>query len=122
MMKRIMGGCGSLAVITQINFKVFPKPAQTRTFVCSFASLDEALAFRNKILPSPLAPMCVEIVSPRAPEYLCDPPIAHDPDSYAPEHPVAPPSSESQIVLRAAGTANVLARYKPDLGRPVTKE
>jgi len=46
----MIGSHGSLAVITQINFKVFPKPVQTRTFICSFASLDEAIAFRNKIL------------------------------------------------------------------------
>ncbi len=122
MMKLMIGSYGSLAVITQINFKVFPKPAQTRTFVCSFASLDEALAFRNKILPSPLAPMCMEIVSPRASEYLCDPPVTRDPDEYAPGRAVALPSKEWQIVLRAAGSDNVLARYKRELGSAVTRE
>ncbi|HZD95237.1 MAG TPA: FAD-binding oxidoreductase, partial [Candidatus Sulfotelmatobacter sp.] len=48
LMKLLTGSYGSLAVITRANFKVFPKPRQTRTFVCSFASLDEALKFRTR--------------------------------------------------------------------------
>jgi FAD/FMN-containing dehydrogenase len=66
--------------------------------------------------------MCLEIISPRAPEYLCDPPPTHNPDDYAPAHPVASPSSEWQIALRAGGSDNVLARYRRELGAAVTKE
>ena len=51
LMKLLTGSYGSLAVITRANFKVFPRPRQTRTFVCSFASLDEALKFRRFSLP-----------------------------------------------------------------------
>ena len=122
LMKLMIGSYGSLTVITQANFKVFPKPRQTRTFLCPFATLDDALAFRNRVLQSPLAPMCLEIISPRAPEYLCDPPPTHSPDDYAPPHPVAPPASEWQIALRAAGSDNVLSRYRSELGAAVTQE
>jgi len=122
LMKLMAGSFGSLAVITQANFKLFPRPGQTCTFACSFPTLDEALAFRDRILNSPLAPICMEILSPRAPEYLCDPPPAHDPDEYAPVRRIAPPATAWQIVLRAAGSDNVLARYRRELGSAVTQE
>ncbi|HMC29903.1 MAG TPA: FAD-binding oxidoreductase [Candidatus Angelobacter sp.] len=121
LMKLLTGSYGSLAVITQTNFKVFPRPRQTRTFICSFASLDEALKFRTRIFQSPLTPMCMEIVSPRAPEYLRDPGPVHDPDDYAPEQPMSLPAVEWQIVLRAAGSDNILARYACELGTAVTR-
>lgn len=122
LMKLMIGSHGSLAVITKANFKVFPRPRQTRTFACSFASLDEALKFRAQVFKSPLTPMCLEIVSPRAPEYLCDPPQVRDADDYAPEHPLPAFTNEWQIVLRAAGTDTVLDRYRKELGSAVTRE
>jgi glycolate oxidase FAD binding subunit len=121
LMKLLTGSYGSLAVITRVNFKVFPRPRQTRTFACSFTSLDEALKFRTRIFGSPLTPMCLEIISPRAPEYLRDAGAVHDPDDYAPEHPVSLPAVEWQIVLRATGSDNVLARYSRELGSAVTR-
>jgi glycolate oxidase FAD binding subunit len=122
LMKLMIGSYGSLAVITKANFKVFPSPRQTRTFVCSFPSVEDALKFRAHVFKSPLTPICLEIVSPRAPEYLCDPPQVRDADMYAPEHPVSSPSNEWQIVLRAAGSDSVLGRYRKDLGSAITRE
>jgi glycolate oxidase FAD binding subunit len=121
LMKLLTGSYGSLAVITRVNFKVFPRPRQTRTFVCSFRSLDEALKFRTWLFQSPLTPMCVEIISPQAPEYLTDSTMVHDPDDYAPEQPLSLPAIEWQIVLRAVGSDNVLARYARELGSAVTR-
>jgi glycolate oxidase FAD binding subunit len=122
LMKLLIGSYGSLAVITKVNFKVFPKPRQTRTFVCSFPSLQEALTFRDSILKSPLTPICLEIVSPQAPEYLSDPPTPRDPDEYAPSRPVASPPSDWHVVLRATGSDNVLGRYRRELGDRVARE
>jgi glycolate dehydrogenase FAD-binding subunit len=121
LMKLLTGSYGSLAVITRVNFKVFPRPRQTRTFACSFASLDEALKFRTRIFGSPLTPMCLEIISPRAPEYLRDAAPVADPDDYMPQRPVSLPAVEWQIVLRATGSDNVLARYSRELGSAVTR-
>ncbi|HLW55283.1 MAG TPA: FAD-binding oxidoreductase [Candidatus Angelobacter sp.] len=121
LMKLMAGSYGSLAVITRAAFKVFPRPRQLRTFVCAFKSLDEALKFRAQVFRSPLTPLCMEIVSPRAPEYLCDPPEVRDADHYAPAKPVAAPGSQWQIVLRATGSDNVLARYARELGSAVTR-
>jgi len=122
LMKLIIGSYGSLAVITKANFKVFPKPRQTRTFICSFGSLEEALKFRSQVFRSPLTPLCLEIVSPRALEYLCDPPPVRDPDQYVPRQPASAPPDKWPIVLRAAGSDNVLARYSRELGPAVTRE
>jgi glycolate oxidase FAD binding subunit len=121
LMKLLIGSYGSLAVITKANFKVFPKPRQTHTFACEFGSLEEALKFRGQLLRSPLTPICLEIISPRAPEYLCDPPVVRDADQYAPAGPVAAPSTSWQIALRAAGSDTVLARYARDLGAAVSR-
>jgi glycolate oxidase FAD binding subunit len=121
LMKLLIGSYGSLAVITKANFKVFPKPRQTRTFVCEFGSLEEVLKFRGQLFRSPLTPICLEIISPRAPEYLCDPPPVRDADHYAPTSPVIAPSTAWQIVLRAAGSDLVLARYARDLGAAVSR-
>src|SRR5262249_14868595 len=120
LMKLLTGSYGSLAVITRANFKVFPRPRQTRTFICPFASIEEALKFRSFIFQSALTPMCMEIVSPRAPEYLREPRPVHDPDDYAPEQPLSLPAVEWQIVLRAAGSDNVLSRYARELGSVAT--
>jgi FAD/FMN-containing dehydrogenase len=122
LMKLMTGSYGTLAVITRANFKVFPRPRQTRTFLCSFASLDEALKFRAKILASPLQPICLEILSPRVQEYLSDPQPARDPDDYAPAQPVALSSKIWQIALRATGSDTILARYKRELGADISRE
>jgi glycolate oxidase FAD binding subunit len=121
LMKLMTGSYGSLAVITRVNFKVFPRPRQTRTFLCPFGSLEEALRFRTRIFQSPLTPLCLEVLSPRAPEYLSDPGPVHDPDDYAPSTPISLPALEWQIVLRAAGSDNVLGRYARELGGAVTR-
>lgn len=121
LMKLMAGSYGSLAVITRCAFKVFPRPRQMRTFICAFQSLDEALKFRGQVFRSPLTPLCLEIVSPRAPEYLCDPTPVRDVDHYAPAKPLAAAGNEWQIVLRATGSDNVLTRYARELGSAVTR-
>ena len=124
LMKLMAGSYGSLGVIIRAAFKVFPRPRQMRTFVCAFQSLDEALKFRAQIFRSPLTPLCLEIISPRAGEYLCDPPEVRDPDHYAPAQPVSQAQNQKdawQIVLRASGSDTVLKRYAQDLGSAVTR-
>ena len=121
LMKLLTGSYGSLAVITRANFKVFPRPRQTRTFACSFHSLEEALQFRTRLFQSPLTPMCMEIISPGASEYLRNQGTVRDPDHYSPEQPVSLPAVEWQIVLRATGSDNMLARYARELGSAVTR-
>jgi glycolate dehydrogenase FAD-binding subunit len=121
LMKLMIGSYGSLAVITKANFKVCPSPRQTRAFICSFASSAEALVFRDRVQHSPLTPICLEIISPRAAEYLSPAAAPRDPDIHAPTAPLAV-KDEWQIALRAAGSDNVLARYRRVLGSAVSRE
>jgi glycolate oxidase FAD binding subunit len=121
LMKLLIGSYGTLAVITSTNFRVYPKPKQTRTFVMEFAGVEEAIAMRDRIVRSPLAPLCLEIVSPRALEYLDAAPIVpRDPDHYSPDFPIAP-ETHWRLVLQAAGSDAVLARCGRDLGARVTR-
>jgi glycolate oxidase FAD binding subunit len=106
LMKLLIGSCGTLAVITSASFKLFPAPRQTRTFLTEFATWQEALKFRDLVVRSPLAPMCLEIVSPRA-RKMMRPEMTND---------------AWVICVRAAGSDVVLARYRKELGSAVTAE
>lgn len=107
MMKLLIGSWGTLGVITSASFKLFPAPRQTRTFVAVFSSAAEALAFRYRVLRSPLDPICLELVSPQAHKLLV---------------PGSPAGAGWSICLRAAGSDTVLARYRTELGSSVVRE
>lgn len=106
LMKLLIGSYGTLAVITSASFKLFPTPRQTRTFIAEFITWQEALKFRDLIVRSPLQPMCLELVSPRA-RKLMRPEVTED---------------AWVICVRGAGSDAVLARYRQELGSPVVKE
>src|ERR1017187_8648367 len=97
MMKLFIGSQGTLGVITSASFKLFPAARQTRTFVAVFSSAAEAIEFRNRVLHSPLDPVCLELVSPQAHELLV---------------PRSPAGACWSISLRAAGSDAVLAGYR----------
>lgn len=115
LMKLMIGSLGTLGVITSANFKVFPRPQQTRTFVGTFGSLAEAIKFRDAVMKSPLTPLCLEIASPQAQEYFGEAPLARNPDLYAPVGPVKH-QEPWRVYVRAAGSDGVLARYRAELG------
>ena len=106
LMKLLIGSYGTLAVITSASFKLFPAPRQTRTFLAEFHTAKEALAFRDRVVRSPLSPMCLELVSPGA-RRLMRPQMTDD---------------AWVMCLRAGGSDAVLARYRKDLGAAVTRE
>ena len=106
LMKLLIGSQGTLAIITGASFKLFPAPRQTRTFVAEFTGPAEAIDFRNRVLRSPLSPICLELVSPGA----------------AALSPSGKESAAWSIYVRAAGSDAVLARYRTELGTAVTRE
>ena len=85
---------------------MFPAPRQTRTFVAEFGDSAEAVGFRNRVLHSPLSPICLELVSPGASALL----------------PQGKQSVSWSIFLRASGSDAVLARYRAELGTAVSRE
>jgi glycolate oxidase FAD binding subunit len=106
LMKLLIGSQGTLGVITSASFKLFPAPRQTRTFLAEFGTPGELIEFRNQVLHSPLAPMCLELVSPGAWRLLR-------------------PEMDSVgwlVCLRAAGSDAVLARFRTELGAAVTRD
>jgi glycolate oxidase FAD binding subunit len=105
-MKLLIGSHGTLAIITSASFKLFPAPRQTRTFVAEFHTSGEALKFRDSVLRSPLSPMCLELVSPKAL-------VGLRPDAE---------SNAWLICVRASGSDAVLRRYRAELGAAVTQE
>ena len=121
LMKLMIGSFGSLGVIVSANFKLFPFPNQTMTCVCEFESVSEAIKFRDWLLRSPLAPLCADIVSPSALEYLgeIEP---RDPDDWAPDPEISKTGPQWEIVLRFAGSDRVLARCRRELGSLLKRE
>ncbi len=121
LMKLFIGSYGTLGVITSANFKVFPLPKQTRTFVAEFTSIAEAVAYRDRIIASPIGNnfMAMEIGSPGAHEYLAAREV-RDPDHYHPSAPIQQTITWS-VYLRANGSDAVLARYQSELGSSVAR-
>jgi FAD/FMN-containing dehydrogenase len=121
LMKLLIGSHGSLGVITSAHFRVFTRLSSTRTFECGFATLEEAMRFRDLVLRSPLTPRCLELVSPYADDYLHDAPVAQNPDETE-MLPVDQGSGAWRVLVRAAGSDAVLARYQRELRGGTTRE
>lgn len=103
-MKLMIGSHGTLGVITSANFKLFPAPKQTVTFIAEFSDCNEAVEFCGFVRRSPLSPICLDILSPRAHEYIGE-------------------SGESwTVALRASGSDTVLGRYRRELGATAKRE
>jgi len=119
-MKLVIGSYGSLVVITSANFKVFPNPQQTITFICEFSSRSDAIRLRDTLITSPLSPLACEIVSPAATEYLRDV-EPRDPDKWAPEAPSSG-SAPWKVVLRFAGSDRVLERIRRELSASISSD
>src|SRR5690348_11812040 len=102
--KLMLGAIGSLGVITRINFKTFPLPSATATFIASFSSMQAAAGFNSLIHKSPLRCQAIEILSPSAVTLL---------NESAPSLVDAPLNSFI-VAARIAGNDAVLARCERD--------
>lgn len=59
--KLMIGSFGTLAPVTSVNFRVYPRPVATRTFRWQFPGPEAAIAQRDAILRSVLQPMAVDL-------------------------------------------------------------
>ena len=64
--KIMIGAFGTLAAIAVVNFKLLPKPAAEASFLLPFESLDDAIAARDRILKSVIAPAAIDLLNPLA--------------------------------------------------------
>lgn len=104
--KLFLGAIGSLGIITRVNFKTFPRPSSSATFIASFSTMPSAAAFNSRIHKSPLRCQAIEILSPSAVALLNEksPPLAN-----------ASRASSFVVVVSVAGNDAVLARCELDL-------
>ena len=61
--KLMIGSYGTLAAIVSVNFKVFPIPPASRTFVLEFPTAAEAFAERDRILRGQMPPAAIDLVN-----------------------------------------------------------
>ena len=66
MAKLMVGSFGTLAAIVSVNFRVFPRPAEERTFLATSESLAPLLSLRTSILSSKLQPVAIDLLDPCA--------------------------------------------------------
>jgi glycolate oxidase FAD binding subunit len=93
--KLMIGSFGTLAAIATLNFRLYPMPPGTRTFVQTFDKLDDAMVLRDRLLKSRLQPAAIDIVKSTG--------------SY-------------RLALQAGGSRAVLDRYSRELAAMETVE
>jgi len=99
--KLMLGAIGSLGIMTRVNFKTFPLPAESRVWLAGFTRAEDAFTFAHTIRKSPLAPRTLEIFDTPAAAIL------------AAQIPVD--RTEWNVAISAAGNGRVLERIEGDL-------
>ncbi|MFQ5681957.1 MAG: FAD-binding oxidoreductase [Candidatus Binatia bacterium] len=69
--KLYLGSLGTLGIIVEATFRLFPVLAVEKTFLAPFASVEEVGGVVAKILNSPLVPSAIELFNPEASQQLC---------------------------------------------------
>jgi glycolate oxidase FAD binding subunit len=111
--KLMIGAHGTLGVITKINFRTFPAPAETRAFVAACESAGKALEIRRHVAESVLRPLTMEIVSPVAAELMTSEAARPIEPGLLPEDRVS--AKQWGFMCSFAGNERALERYERDL-------
>ncbi|MFQ5696524.1 MAG: FAD-binding oxidoreductase, partial [Terriglobia bacterium] len=97
--KLLIGSLGTLGVVTEVNFKCFPQPPATASFVFAFAEAARALELRDAIVHSAWQPLSLDLLDPGAAKLLA---LA----SLSPDH--------WSLVVTVGGVDKVIRRYADD--------
>ncbi|MDA2914270.1 FAD-binding oxidoreductase [Acidobacteriia bacterium AH_259_A11_L15] len=106
--KLMIGSLGTLAILTEISFKVFPLPARTATFVAGFRELEAALALRSRIVHSVLQPMSIDLLDSAAARLITS-------TESSPAAPAAGTQPDWLLVVSVGGVETVIDRYEKEL-------
>src|SRR5579872_854659 len=63
MHKVMIGSVGTLGVLTRINFRTFPLPAESAALVAELDSLTAVMQLRNRVANSALSPLMLDVVN-----------------------------------------------------------
>jgi glycolate oxidase FAD binding subunit len=103
--KLLIGSLGTLAVITRVHFRTFPRPAERSVFAAAFSAAGAAHEFCRAVAVSALEPRAIEMLDPGAAEISgLASQAGTDPRAW-------------RVVIAAAGSAAVVERHKRDLER-----
>ncbi len=92
MAKLMIGSFGTLAAIASVNFRLFPAPPETRTYLLESPDLAGILEIRDRILNGPLPLQAMDLLNPAASARV-------ECGNYV-------------LAMRAAGSHAVLERYQ----------
>ena len=92
--KLMIGSFGTLAAMTSINFKAFPRPAEERSFLVVADSLEPLLSLQTAIIKSQLQPVASDLLDTGAASLA------------------GVPGSQSCLVLEASGNKTLVDRYE----------
>jgi glycolate oxidase FAD binding subunit len=127
--KLLVGSLGTLAIITRLNFRTFPVPLTPRGFLASFPTHEAALLARQKIAESPLTPLTLDVIDPRAARIFAEcTPSTPEPGIFSGGSHTAADSAlpvpgtwfhpnDWQLCAAFAGVPEVLDRYVRELTR-----
>jgi glycolate oxidase FAD binding subunit len=114
--KLLIGGLGTLGIITRLNFRTFPSlnssGSQTEAFTADFPDARSAVDFRHKIAASPFTPDAIEILSPETVAI-----IDRSAQDFSPAR-----STAWQVVVAFHGTPELRARYVKALSEFATQK
>jgi glycolate dehydrogenase FAD-binding subunit len=101
--KLMIGSFGTLGVVVETSFKLFPRPAECATFVLSAATPEKAREIRRALQHSPIRPLRVFLGDVSCLEFLK---MGQRPENNAPG---------SQIWVEVGGTKRVVERCSDEL-------